>query len=49
MTDPTALSVAELSAQLHERRLSAREALDAHLGADRARTASPASTGAPMP
>lgn len=31
MTDPTALSVAELSAQLHERRLSAREALDAHL------------------
>ncbi|MEA2418920.1 MAG: aspartyl-tRNA(Asn)/glutamyl-tRNA(Gln) amidotransferase subunit [Thermoleophilaceae bacterium] len=31
MTDPTALGVAELSALLHERKLSAREALDAHL------------------
>ena len=46
MTDATALSVAELSAQLHERRLSAREALDAHL-ARIARDGEPSFDGRP--
>ena len=46
MTDATALSVAELSAHLHERRLSAREALAAHL-ARIARDGEPSFDGRP--